>query len=163
LWYCKGTNRKRIKFEFSGVGNDQLDMSLEKEKVEVNEKELKKGEWKEDRGGEGEGKEEQQKREKEKKDVAREQASQLSEEEGEDDKGKEKEMDSKEMYEAQFEKLLEHQMDSSVGSREKLCYIFPLCWIANKCYNYEEIWRSTERYCQYRGRKFPKGHLEEAL
>jgi hypothetical protein len=51
-------------------------------------------------------------------------------------------------------------MNSNVGSRDKVCYTFPLRWIVKKCYNYEEIWHSTERYCQYSGTK--SGHFEEA-
>jgi hypothetical protein len=53
-------------------------------------------------------------------------------------------------------------MNTNMGSREKLCYIFSLRWIVKKCFKYDEIWRSTERYCQYSGRKFPNGHFEEA-
>jgi hypothetical protein len=53
-------------------------------------------------------------------------------------------------------------MNSNVGSRDKVCYTFPLRWIVKKCDNYKEIWRSTERYSQYPGIKSLKGHFEVA-
>jgi hypothetical protein len=162
----------------SELGNDKLDVFLKEEKDRVDEKELEKGEPKEEaerveegedkkkgeatekREEEANGNEEGEDGEKEKGDGEGEERSQISEEEGEDEE--EKETDSKAIHEAEFEKLFQHQMNSNVGSRDKVCYTFPLRWIVNKCYNYQEIWRSTERYCQYSGTKSPKGHFEEA-
>jgi hypothetical protein len=170
---------KRTNLKMSELGNDKFDVSLEEEKDAVNEKELEKGEPKEEAERVEEGEEKKKKKrlrkrekkkrkemrkkrmeKKEKGDGEGEEQSQISEEEGEDEE--EKEMDSKEIHDVEFEKLLQHQMDSNVGSRDKVCYTFPLRWIVKKCYNYEEIWCSIERYCQYSETKFPKGHFEEA-
>ncbi len=76
------------------------------------------------------GNEEGEDGEKEKGDGEGEERSQTSEEEGEDEE--EKERDSKEINEVEFEKMLQHQMNSNVGSRDKVCYIFPLRWIVKK-------------------------------